>query len=890
MASPILKITDGNNEVDLLSVNSGLILDEWTPSIAPLKGGGVYQQSVLSDGKQLVMANYDNAIETFSLKIHGGSQDSVIAHSQNILRILQNARTYWFTPFQTDPVWLVARAPEETNTRYAIIHNFSQDGLDNPYAMPFFAACGESAMDNIVVSIERGHWQNVTPGEGECAAITGSSETSVTTVEESVTANGDDLSATLGASGHTAVSLQTGVTYLATGRDYLPPNSRRSACMRFSAVDIPDEATITSARLRLVAAGTSISSYLNRIVTIYGEDADDAAQITTVPQWNSRVLTTESENKALPFPHTAGYQYDFYITDIFNEIRDRVGWTDGNAMQFFIDELDCDNGAQVNFASFENTTYTEPKLIVEYVVSRGVVTPTCDDEVWAVDKYNLSTLTHVYLWDGAAWSANLINNATIDCADTPPAVGDKIYFGSLDTGENDQGPFTNIIFDVLTGGISNGFVDYAWEYWQGAPTSAWTSFVANRFVDPSQSFWEEGPSSFTFMPPMDTINGDWVTGDLNAISADGVPPSVTGWWIRARVTSVGGGTTEPSQIAGGDHKLYSATWPNVNIDATQIGGDIPAIARIKLDDSGQYGNPGDPLISNRVVLALSSDRGPYGGTERYDFSAYLPAPYQQPSVIEHPYGYSHIDFSLADDVTAPSGKVILLNPSGTGTREWYLTVNSLHFFGSYRAFVRVRQVGGSDDHFKVKLQTLYYSGGTVYAETSQQPVKIQSTNIWPNWQLLDLGLIDIPTGLPGRTTDEGAEIFLNVHTTVENATGDLRFMDIILMPTDEWIADVQDIGEEGFANGYNLHLDSISVPKVDLRSLAKKGGSPLTVNPIAWKTVGQRMRLPARHSCKLWVLTAQWNSTDECWVSNAMTTTRIQLFTVEQYLGLRGSS
>ena len=117
----------------------------------------------------------------------------------------------------------------------------------------------------------------------------------------------------------------------------------------------------------------------------------------------------------------------------------------------------------------------------------------------------------------------------------------------------------------------------------------------------------------------------------------------------------------------------------------------------------------------------------------------------------------------------------------------------------------------------------------------------------------------------------------------------MRFMDLILMPTDEWVADVQDLGDDGFSEGRLMHVDSVSIPKVDLRSLTKFAGSPAGAIPLTWKAIGTQFRLPANVRSKLWYLTARWDSTAECWVSGGITTSKVQLFSAEQYLGLRGS-
>lgn len=884
MSLPILKITDGANTVDLLSVSSGLLLDDWTPAIAQLKGGGTYQQSTLSDGKQLVMANYDNAIETFNLKVHAGNQNAVIEHTQRVFRLLEAARSYWFTPYLTTPVWLIARAPDETNTRYAIIHNYQQSGLDNPYALPFFA-CTDAALDNITLVIERGHWANVEPGTGECVAISSNKEAQAEVLEFSVSADADDNYAKLNG-GHASCSFfVSGATYIACGKDN--SGDRYGMSVRFSSVTIPTGAVITRAYLRFrFSFWARPGEPLNDMI-IYGDDVDSATAPTNCATWNAKNLTGSSRIWTLPTgapgPHGAIYDTPD-IKHILDEISGRVGWSSGDPMQFFVDEYNCSLDAWWAFTAHEAVDYDEPKLFIEYTVESGLTVPTCDPKVWLVDKSHTAVLTHGYLWDGAAWSANVIGDAEIDLTDDPPAVGDKFYFGAT------AGPFNNIVLSMKAFDPANQ-TTVVWEYWQGAPTSAWTQFTGNRIVDSTSNFQASGWQSVTFIPPIDPTNGDWVAGDLNAIAPDGTPPSVTAFWIRVRVTAVGGAPTV-IQVYGTSENLYTVTWPYIQAGEDEIGGDIPALARVSFDSSGQGTTPG-PTVRHRAILALSTNRGPFGDLDSYDFNAYLPCADEQfTNVMYSQPSFTPGNMSFVNDVSAPSGRCIQWSPIDATEGQFVIYINSLHFFGSYRAFMRVRQIGGTAGDFWVRVQTSagWTSTAPIYADTRDVYTKIKSVTVDPNWQLMDFGLIDIPAGLPGISSDEGATTMIKVLINQSAWTGDLHFMDLILMPTDEWIADLQDIMlYEGWSQRRFLHVDSVSVPKVDLRALSKYGGSPAGAIPFPWKAVGTQFRLPANVQSKIWYLTARWDDTAECWLSGGITTSRVQMWSAEQYLGLRGS-
>jgi hypothetical protein len=169
----ILEITDGITTVNLLSKKkeTGFHLLSWRPQIIQSKDGGIYQDSSIAPGRDLVFAVDGTANEIFNTRLNGDSQDDLIQSAQDLLRLLTKARNYSLTSWQDTPVYIKARAACETNTRYALIKNFTIQDVDNPYAQPFFTANALVVMNNISIGIERGHWLGSAPGTGECAEI-----------------------------------------------------------------------------------------------------------------------------------------------------------------------------------------------------------------------------------------------------------------------------------------------------------------------------------------------------------------------------------------------------------------------------------------------------------------------------------------------------------------------------------------------------------------------------------------------------------------------------------------------------------------------------------------------------------------------------------------------
>lgn len=169
----VLKITDGTTEVDLLQM-PGFLLESWRPALPQYKGGGTFQSSPLLDGRQLVNKQLDNYIESFSFKVQAESQDALIFEMRGIRRLLEKATNYWTTKWQTEPVWLEARASCETNTRYAHIVTGYIPEDENPYAQPFgMSGTARAVMDDMTLIIEHGPWFSNEPGTATQIAVSG---------------------------------------------------------------------------------------------------------------------------------------------------------------------------------------------------------------------------------------------------------------------------------------------------------------------------------------------------------------------------------------------------------------------------------------------------------------------------------------------------------------------------------------------------------------------------------------------------------------------------------------------------------------------------------------------------------------------------------------------
>ncbi len=130
--------------------------------------------------------------------------------------------------------------------------------------------------------------------------------------------------------------------------------------IRFRDVTVPAGAVVTAASVQFEAASSFSSTSVT--LTITGEDVDDAASYTTASgSLTARPATTARVTWAPPTWTTAGDRGPAQRTPdlraIVQEIVDRSGWSDGNAMALMVDGV----GARVA-ASFDAGAGTPPTL------------------------------------------------------------------------------------------------------------------------------------------------------------------------------------------------------------------------------------------------------------------------------------------------------------------------------------------------------------------------------------------------------------------------------------------------------------------------------------------------------------------------------------------------
>lgn len=845
-----LIITDGTDSISLLSGDDGLFLNSWRPAVVQPKGGGTYQASSLAEGRRLADRRFANAIESFDLKISGLNQDEVARRLQDLRRLLEKSVQYWVTAWQGDPVYLIVQASNETNVRYAVIHNWSTPDDENPFNNPFLQPDCAAIVDNWTLSIERGHWLENAPENSTCVQVSGQQEgVTYTSTTDSPTESGDDGQFDW---------LTLTITLTGTTIEFSNDTGTIQSGIRFRSVTVPQGATIASAFIRLRASATDAST-LRGLIQI--DNTDDAAIFTTdISNWTSARnwrYTVYWEPTGNMESWTSGSDYDTPdLTYSVQQVVNRVGWASGQDMAFLISPF-SGNGERV-FEAWDHASANEAELHITYEVSTITFgrAATCNDEVYVANKHNLSQITHCEVLDGAAWGGNLIGSGVpYVLLPAVPANNDAVYFG-VNTGGPNTGPFCSLVFDLSTA-VTN--LSVAWQYWNGA-------WVALTTQDNTVSFSETGVNSVHWEQP-----SDWAANDPGN--------GITGYWVRALVT-IGVGPTPPTQQ---NRDVYSIVWPSVLIDDAQVGGDVTALMRLYLKNHSHRDTfPLDDLDTYRVVCGIrSTSRGT-------DFTAYLNiSDEQNPTGLTVSRDATDTD-AFAADPTTPTGRVLVDNT--TTLNAWvdlvtftFSNILADDFYGTYHAFLRADQDGGAVGDIGYRLKVFYGNTDVIIGSD------IAYFTTLNRWQVLDLGTFTYP-GMPIDTDDVSESSGLIIQRYATSTTPTAELYDLIIIPTDEWAGDFSPKSEEtedSIQLTNYLDVDSLK-PRHNIRALVRDEDNDFVLT--RWTTIANGpATLQPNADQRLWFFTMELASDGSSELrAPPYQGLSVQMFRNQRYFSYRG--
>jgi len=172
-------ITNGTIEVDLLSLSSttGLHLVTWEPSIAQPKSSSVWSDPALSDGGDPHTEALANVEEAMTFDVAAWNDPDLYKMVQDLRYLLREAKRYWMTGYQVDPVWIVRQGICEDNPGYSMVKAGLTPTDDDPFHDPVAPEFGSVAyIDWPMTLIREPLWRDVEPGDTECLPAYGSKE------------------------------------------------------------------------------------------------------------------------------------------------------------------------------------------------------------------------------------------------------------------------------------------------------------------------------------------------------------------------------------------------------------------------------------------------------------------------------------------------------------------------------------------------------------------------------------------------------------------------------------------------------------------------------------------------------------------------------------------
>lgn len=425
------------------------------------------------------------------------------------------------------------------------------------------------------------------------------------------------------------------------------------------------------------------------------------------------------------------------------------------------------------------------------VNSSGTRTPTTAQEVYFANKYAIANLTDIYIFDGTSFGSNLLDaGLPHDLIDKTPTLLDFTYFG-IDTSLTDSGPFDNLVFNVGFAAVYDVGAGLTWQYYNGAWVTLTT--IRDNTNGGTGVFDTAGVNSVNFDPP-----SDWTTTAINGITA---------YWVRLDVdTGEGSGiTTIPTQV---DRNVYSCVWPYIEVQSTEIAGDIEALGKLLLNniaDANAVSAIDRGYVQKTLIGVRSEDRGT-------GFRAFINLSDEQ-----NGSDITISDATYASGVEAPTGRYVSFQAVGSGAATAAkITIDPPDaYFGRFRVLIRATLGGATHTFIQLK---------SSLGDDSKLLAIDQSSTVF---FVHDMGEMSFP-GTPPSPNDTFDKLVLTLEITASGAAAaPIKLYDIAFIPVDEWAGQFvgavtglipQNLGESPDGNT-QLVVDSVIEPRRYLRGL-----------------------------------------------------------------------
>ena len=749
---PILEITDGILTVDLLNPKSGIVLKDWTPAIAEPKGGGVWKDSPITEGRRLAYRKLGTVSESFMLGIVGTNQDTVIETSQNLRRLLEKAVAYWITDWTDSPVYIKTRAPKETNIRYALILDYRTPTDDNPFAQPFFSCT--PAMDDFQLAIERGHWIDNPPRDPSCLEISAEYNWIPISASAEIILNPGFETA---GGGHPDV-FASWVEHTGLGditRDFIHPYAGTYCCKIVAGIWV-DNSDYVYQNFAVVAGSLQVITFYScsdhPVLGSRYKVRDVTHGLDIIPITNTGITGWTYKKTTVSFTVPAGcvsvgiylYGPDYY--SLCGELWPPV------PCGVYYDEVHANSSPYFTMGRSE----------------------TCADEVYLTNHHKQANLTHIMFHPvGGAYDTDIMLDPLPQHLTTGALNGGaEIYFG-IDTAIINYGTFSSLVFDLSY--VCSNVAMYAahWEYHIGGDPGTWPDLTVQDNTNDGGLMTGQPLNTLGVGSVHWIIPSDWTPVAMGGITA---------YWVRLNIDPYDDGSGPIQQ----NRLVYTISLPYIEVAADEIGGDIPAIIDVKMENESDGITTTAPRLESQAfcVGLRSVARGP-------TFTPFL-------NMSDRQYFWYPTDASVVgagahctfhDNVQSPTGRCAYYNPGGVHVRQHVASFTLRYpyvddYLGTFHLYMRAKQTGGTAGDIGADIQVwfptypLYYQSPIVYSYNIAYP------------DLYDFGVFNF-SGL-SKEADASRGVSLQqllFWINLSNAgAGTLDIYELILMPTDEYYA------------------------------------------------------------------------------------------------------
>jgi len=755
------KITDGTTSVDLLGTNvpirydglPGLGMDvDISFTKSGLGGGGVSGFS------------FPPVVRTYKLMVKGSSHDDAATQVQTLFRLLRKAALYHSDPRYLTPVYIIQQTNNETSPRYALVYGFQGFNVSSPFEIPFR---NQNVLTEIGIPIiQDAFWQPTAPGTLPASKmewypvwekeIHTSADFEDTTTEGSTTITDEDEWIVFTADGGTNrcfgsdSSIKRGKTIVVRLKLDVSGLTMGDGDA-FVLLNIEDDASVGGSLW--VAYSTLLrdgSDYKINIELLTDSGAVVSAAQTTIDKssvhdllYIVKIATGAGNNDG------AAYLYDHNqlltsVTDVDNDQKEMESIRAG---LFF----GVDAGTQGPL-KISRLAYT---IGYDSLPTRVYVTN------YEIDN---NIPDHIYIYDASGpTSTELVPGATL--FPDPVGNGDALEFHSP------YPPFCVVIPKLATAGALDTS-DLKLQLWTGS----WTNLTLG-----TEYVCYPGP---TLKDCFEQTDEDII---IVFAGTGGAAQLGSSYALRVAETHAAPSwsTIPVSNKTRRPEFLDSA---HVDIPSWILGGDAPAKLLLRLfAPAGASGTATDFGHISRVIIGAKS-RGlhrfrhilPLGnGGQPSGWTVSYGADTSSTSHSGLPAGQHTISTFAVDEST-----VMRVRLSGDDMLRYYR--------GAYRAFLVLRQWGGSAGDVSIKLR-----------------IGLQGTNNYsPKWdtdehspisttyaEVLDFGTINIPFA-PEAAPDTGSvDLLFEIHAGVTAGLGgtvDLSLYALVLIPIDEWSVELDD--------------------------------------------------------------------------------------------------